>query len=143
VPSRTPSGFTLVEVIVAAAVIGLGLVGVVAGVLYGLGGLEAGRQQTTATFLAEQRMEQLKAGALNHFPDVTTARYPAEAYGSVSSNGHAMPGYRRTVAITDAPGGLVGTKLVEIDVFYRPVVGFGVLASERSVRLSALLADRR
>ncbi|HZJ71222.1 MAG TPA: prepilin-type N-terminal cleavage/methylation domain-containing protein, partial [Planctomycetota bacterium] len=65
-PSQTPSGFTLVEVIVAAAVIGLGLVGVVAGVLYGLGGLEAGRQQTTATFLAEQRMEQLKAGALNH-----------------------------------------------------------------------------
>jgi hypothetical protein len=32
---------------------------------------------------------------------------------------------------------------VDVDVFYRPVVGFGVLASERSVRLSALLTARR
>ena len=42
------SGFTLVEIIIAAAVIGLGLVGVVAGLLYAVGGLEAGRQQTSA-----------------------------------------------------------------------------------------------
>ena len=142
-PSQTASGFTLIEVIVAAAVIGLGLLGLVAGVLQGVGGLEAGHQQTTAVFLAEQRMEELKAGALNRFSSVTTERYPAEGYGGVSSDGQAIPGYRRTVAITDAPSGLAAAKLVEIDVFYRPVVGFGVLASERSVRLSALLTDRR
>jgi prepilin-type N-terminal cleavage/methylation domain-containing protein len=137
------SGFTLVEVIIAAAVIGLGLVGVVAGFLYAVGGLEAGRQQTTASFLAEQRMEQLKAGALNNFLNVTTANYPAEAYGAISNNGHAMPGYRRTVTITDAPAGLAATKLVEVRVFYRPVVGFGVLAAEREVGFSALLTDRK
>jgi prepilin-type N-terminal cleavage/methylation domain-containing protein len=137
------SGFTLVEIIIAAAVIGLGLVGVAAGFLYAVGGLEAGRQQTTAVFLAEQRMEQLKAGALNNFLNVTTANYPAEGYGSISNNGHAMPGYRRTVTITDAPAALADTKLVEVNVFYRPVVGFGVLAAERSVRLSALLTDRK
>jgi prepilin-type N-terminal cleavage/methylation domain-containing protein len=137
------SGFTLVEIIIAAAVIGLGLVGVVAGFLYAVGGLEAGRQQTTASFLAEQRMEQLKAGALNNFLNVTTANYPAEAYGAISNNGHAMPGYRRTVTIIDAPGGLADTKLVEVRVFYRPVMGFGVLATEREVRFSALLTDRK
>jgi prepilin-type N-terminal cleavage/methylation domain-containing protein len=142
--SRQPSsGFTLVEIIIAAAVIGLGLVGVVAGFLYAVGGVEAGRQQTTATFLAEQRMEQLKAGALNNFLNVTTANYGAEAYGSISNNGHAMPTYRRTVTIVDAPAGLADTKLVEVRVFYRPVVGFGVLATEREVRLSALLTDRK
>ena len=54
-----------------------------------------------------------------------------------------MAGYRRTVTIVDAPGGLADTKLVEVSVFYRPVVGFGVLADERQVRLSALLTDRR
>jgi prepilin-type N-terminal cleavage/methylation domain-containing protein len=137
------SGFTLVEIIIAAAVIGLGLVGVVAGFLYAVGGLEAGRQQTTASFLAEQRMEQLKAGALNNFLNVTTANYPAEAYGAISNNGHSMPGYRRTVTITDAPAALADTKLVEVRVFYRPVVGFGVLATEREVRFSALLTDRK
>ena len=142
-PSQAASGFTLIEVIVAAAVIALGLLGLVAGVLQGVGGLEAGHQQTTAVFLAEQRMEELKAGALNRFSSVTTERYPSEGYGGVSNGGQTIPGYRRTVAITDTPSGLAAAKLVEIDVFYRPVVGFGVLASERSVRLSALLTDRR
>jgi type II secretory pathway pseudopilin PulG len=137
------SGLTLVEIIVAAAVIGLGLVGVVAGFLYAVGGIEAGRQQTTAVFLAEQRMEQLKAAALTNLLNVTTAAYPAEGYGSVSNNGHATPSYRRTVTIVDAPAGLADTKLVEVWVFYRPVVGFGVLATERGVRLSALLTARR
>ena len=140
---RGTSGFTLVEILIAAAVIGLGLVGVAAGFLHAVGGLEAGRQQTTAAFLAEQRIEQLKAGALNNFLNVTTAAYPSEAYGSISNNGNPMPSYRRTVSIVEAPGGLGDTKLVEVTVFYRPVVGFGVLAAERQVRLSALLTDRR
>ena len=142
-PRQAMSGFTLVEIIIAAAVIGLGLVGVLAGFLYAVGGLEAGRQQTTASFLAEQRMEQLKAGALSNFLNVTTTNYPAEAYGSLSNNGHAMPDYRRAVTIVDAPEGLADTKLVEVRVFYRPVVGFGVLATEREVRLSALLTNRK
>lgn len=145
-PSRRASGetgFTLIEIIVATAVIGVGLVGVVAGFLHAVGGLETGRQQTTAVFLAEQRMEQLKAVALADFRHITAARYSSEGYGGIISEGRAMPGYRRTVTITDAPGGLADTKLVDVDVFYRPVVGFGVLASERSVRLSALLTARR
>jgi prepilin-type N-terminal cleavage/methylation domain-containing protein len=140
---RGTTGFTLVEILIAAAVIGLGLVGVAAGFLHAVGGLEAGRQQTTAAFLAEQRIEQLKAGALNNFLNVTTAAYPSEAYGSISNNGNPMPSYRRTVSIVEAPDGLADTKLVEVTVFYRPVVGFGVLAAERQVRLSALLTDRR
>ena len=37
-----------------------------------------------------------------------------------------MPSYRRTVTIVDAPDGLGRTKLVEVTVSYRPVVGFGV-----------------
>ena len=142
-PRPRAAGFTLVEILVAAAVTGLGLVGVAAGFVHAVGGLEGGRQQTTATFLAEQRIEQLKAGALNRFPSVTTANYPSEPYGSVSSTGNRMPNYRRTVTIVDAPGGLADTKLVEVAVFYRPVVGFGVLAAEREVRLSVLLTDRK
>ena len=140
---RGETGFTLVEILIAAAVIGLGLIGVAAGFVHAVSGLEAGRQQTTATFLAEQRIEQLKAGALNTFLNVTPANYPSETYGSISNNGNPMPNYRRTVTIVDAPGGLADTKLVEVTVFYRPVVGFGVLAAEREVRLSVLLTDRK
>jgi type IV pilus assembly protein PilV len=138
---RGEAGFTLVEILIAVSVISLGLVGVAAGFLYAVGGLEAGRQQTTATFLAEQRIEQLKAQALNNFLNVTTGNYPNEAYGAIYNN--PQPNYRRTVTIVDAPGGLLDTKLVEVTVFYRPLVGFGVLAAERQVRLSALLTDRK
>ncbi len=140
---RGEAGFTLVEILIAVSVISLGLVGVAAGFLYAVGGLEAGRQQTTATFLAEQRVEQLKAQALNNFLNVTTANYPNEAYGAIYNNANPQPNYRRTVTIVDAPGGLVDTKLVEVTVFYRPLVGFGVLAAERQVQLSALLTDRK
>ena len=141
--ARDARGFTLIETIVAAAVLGVGLVGVVAGFLHAIGGLEAGRQQTTAVFLAEQRMEQLKAAALTDLGEITGARFASEGYGAIESEGQSMPSYRRTVTIIDAPGGLAGAKLVDVDVFYRPVAGFGVLASERSVRLSALIAARR
>ena len=140
---RGDAGFTLVEILIAVSVISLGLVGVAAGFLYAVGGLEAGRQQTTATFLAEQRVEQLKSSGLNNFLNVTNANFPNEAYGAISNNGNAQPNYRRTVTIVDAPAGLADTKLVEVTVFYRPAVGFGVLTAERQVRLSALLTDRK
>ena len=53
-------GFTLAEILVACAVITLGLIGISAGFGYGVDGVEAGRQQSTAVFLAEQRIEQAK-----------------------------------------------------------------------------------
>jgi len=139
---RAATGFSLVETLIAAAVIGVGLMGAAAGFLHAVGGLESSRQQTTAIFLAEERIEQLKARALNEFPEVTAANYPDEGYGSVSSNGSTVAGYRRRVTIVDAPGGLGAMKLVEVTVFYRPVVGFGVQAGERQVRVSLLLTDR-
>ena len=57
---RDERGFTLVELLVAMAVLGVGLVAVASGFSYGLAGVEAGKQQTTATFLAEQHLEQIK-----------------------------------------------------------------------------------
>ena len=128
-------GFTLVELLFAVAVIMVGLVALVAGFTHAVGGIETGKQQTTATFLAEQRLEQIKGTT---FANVTAANFPAEAYNSIAS----APGYRRATAITDNPGGNAGTKLVEVTVLYRPVAGFAVFQAERQVRLSTLLVDR-
>ena len=132
---RSPrqAGFTLAEVLAACFIIGVGLVAAAAGFVTGVQGVEAGRQQTTASFLAEQRMEQIKATAMANFANVTNANFPNEAYGSIPN----ATGFRRTVNIVDNPAGLANTKRVDISVFWNQVGGYG--QGERRVDLSIIL----
>lgn len=135
------AGFTVVEILVACAIISVGLVAVAMGFGYGVDGVEAGRQQSTAVFLAEQRIEQAKDLAMRQsgLVQLIAANLPAtEAYGTITG---APPSYRRTTTITDNPGGVTG-KRVDVSVFYRPVTGRGVLSTERTVSLSIFLASR-
>jgi prepilin-type N-terminal cleavage/methylation domain-containing protein len=135
------AGFTLAEILVACAVISIGLVAVATGFGFGVDGVEAGRQQSTAIFLAEQRIEQAKdlAARSPFLAAVTAANLPAsEAYGTIAG---APPRYRRTTTLTTNPGGVTGIR-VDVAVFYQPVTGRGVLAQERSVALSIFLASR-
>jgi len=53
-------GLTLVEILVAAAIIGIGLVGLMAVVPISSYGLHEGNSLTRATFLAEQKMEEIR-----------------------------------------------------------------------------------
>lgn len=138
---REEAGFTLAEILVACAIISLGLIAVATGFGFGVDGVEAGRQQSTAVFLAEQRIEQAKALAMRQtgLVQLTVANLPAtEAYGTIAG---APPSYRRTTTITSNPGGLNGAR-VDVTVFCRPVTGRGVLTTERSVSLSIFLASR-
>ena len=130
----------------AVFVISLGLVAVGAGFATAIQGVETSRQQTTATFLAEQRMEQIRATALGNslvacmgFVNVTSACFATQAYGSIPN----APGYRSTVTVTDyVVNGAIARKRVDVEVFYQPIVAWGVqLSAERSVRLSTLIAN--
>ncbi len=135
------AGFTLAEIMVACAIISVGLIGVATGFGFGVDGVEAGRQQSTAVFLAEQRIEQAKdlAARTPNLASLTVANLPAtEAYGTIAG---APPGYRRTTTLTTNPGGATGAR-VDVSVFYRPVTGRGVLTTERSIALSIFLANR-
>ena len=140
-------GFTLAEIIIACAIIGIGLVTASYAFTVGIQNVETGRQQSTAVFLAEQRMEQVKAAAAKASEPplayLTAGNFPAEAYGD-------MPGsakFRRTVTITTFTAGALGTASggirVDVDVFYRQITAKGVLTSnERSVRLSHMFGSR-
>jgi prepilin-type N-terminal cleavage/methylation domain-containing protein len=135
------AGFTLAEIMVACAIISVGLVAVSTGFGFGVDGVEAGRQQSTAVFLAEQRIEQAKelAARKPNLADLNTTNLPAtEAYGSISG---APSTYRRDTTITLNPGGTTGAR-VDVIVSYKPVTGRGVLSTERSVSLSIFLANR-
>jgi prepilin-type N-terminal cleavage/methylation domain-containing protein len=132
-------GMTLVEVLVAVAVITVGLTAVATGMQLATGGVAAGQQETTAVFLAEQRLEDIKAFALSTaagqgFTNITSANFPAEAYGAIAN----YTGYRRTVTITD-PSATV--KRVTVDVFYLPVA-VASTNTERQVSLSTALRTR-
>src|SRR5512134_674581 len=94
-------GMTLVEVLVAVTVLTIGLTAIATGMQLGTSGIGLGQQETTATFLAEQRLEDVKAFALSTlaaqgFANVTTANFPAEAYGAIAGG---YPGYRRTTTV--------------------------------------------
>lgn len=135
-------GFTVVETMAAIAVLTVALVGLLTSMSSGLGDLDAARRNTTALFLAEQRLEEIRACALSKaagqgFANVTTATFPAQGYGTITNYGD----YRRTVTITNNPGGQVNTKQVEVQVFYRPITANG-LNSETAVVVSTLVVSR-
>jgi prepilin-type N-terminal cleavage/methylation domain-containing protein len=140
-------GFTLAEIVMACAVIGVGLVAASYAFTVGIQNVETGRQQSTALFLAEQRLEQVKAAASKATEPplafLVAGNFPAEAYGSISG----ATKYRRAVTFTTLTAGALGTPSggirVDVDVFYQQITAQGVLSStEKSVRLSHFFGSR-
>lgn len=134
-------GFTLAEVLVAAFILAIGLVAVATGFQYATSGVETGKGETTATFLAEQKLEQLKALALTDWTNASlSAGTTTEGYGTIAS----ASAYRRVTTITNNPGGTctANCKLVQVSVFYKPVTGSSQLNQERQVDVITMVASR-
>lgn len=155
-------GMTLAEVLVAMAIVAIGLVAVSQAIPIAAYGIQEGSQKSTATFLANQRLEQVRnaqwavtpaadtvgvspssgvapqAGGVPTFPDEGQVAAPYAAYA-------------RQVRISDcgvAPGcaGLVkaGMRQVTVAVSFRPLTARGQAAagSTESVVLSTYVAQR-
>lgn len=158
-------GLTLVEILVAVAVIGVALVGLGIVIPVSSYGVQDASQLSTATFLAEQMVERVRAAAWTTSPavdclgassgdaapvptgaachDGVATRFPDEA--SVSG----YPQYGRIVRITNCattPCAGVTTaalRLVEVSVAYRPLIGAGAGSTRpRTVRLAWLVSQR-
>ncbi len=65
-------GMTLTEILVALVIISIGLVGLASVMPISSYGIQEGNQRSTATFLAEQRLEQLKAAQWTWNPTTGT-----------------------------------------------------------------------
>ncbi len=165
-------GMTIVEVLVAAAIIGIGLVGLMYVVPISSYGLSEGNQLSTATFLAEEKLEETRnavwqatpaddclgvsaGGAAPTSTTCTRTNPTACAPGTtcVTFSDEAgvagYTGYSRTVRVADCGvgagcGGVTdsGLRLVTITVTYTPLTGFGVGTAGKSAILSLLIARR-
>lgn len=161
-------GLTLAEILVALAIVGVGLVGLLAVVPVATYGVQEGSQLSTATFLAEQGLEQVRNAVWTQVSDKdclgvgptaapTSTRcdrtpctigtlcttFPDEP----SVTGY--PTYSRSVRVIDcgttACGGVVDAnlRLAIVNVSYRPMTATGVAPTPKTVRLSLLIAKRQ
>jgi hypothetical protein len=159
---------SLAEILVACVIIAVGLVGLLSAVPTASYGIQEGRQLSTATFLANQRLEQVRnatwvqcpASATSDTLGVSASASVAPALGAVitfpDENPMAAPygDYTRSVRITtvqpaDAcPGGVygpnAGLRQVVVTVSYRAMTGTGLSAAgtTKSAIVTMLIAQR-
>lgn len=160
-------GLTLAEILVALAIIGLGLVGLAVVIPGSTYAVQEGNQRSTATFLAEQMIERTRAASwattplpgtdclglsTGNAPPVptgatcngeTTTRFPDEAAVV------GYPTYRRVVRVADCgatacvPGVTdARMRLVTVAVTYRGLTAAGQSPTDSTVTLQWLVARK-
>jgi prepilin-type N-terminal cleavage/methylation domain-containing protein len=160
---RNQAGMSLVEILVASTVMGLGLTGLLSAVPLAGYGLHEGQSLSTATFLANQRLEEVRSAQWTQSPVAdslgvsasSTAAPVAAAIGVTFPDEAPMAapyaGYTRTVRITDcgvAPGcgGIInsGMRQIVVSVSYTPLTGTGQAAAgtTKAATVSLIMAQR-
>jgi Tfp pilus assembly protein PilV len=165
-------GLTVAEILVAMVIIGIGLVGLATVIPLSTYGVSEGKGVSTATFLAEQKLEEVRNATwataaatdcvgLGAPPTTTTCTraVPTSCTSGTScatySNESAVtgyPGYSRTVNVTDcgAGAGCAGVvnsaiRLVTVTVTYTPIsaTGSNAVSGARSTTLQMVIAQRQ
>jgi type II secretory pathway pseudopilin PulG len=159
------AGMSLAEILIACVIIAVGLVGLLSAVPTASYGIQEGRQLSTATFLANQRLEDVSKARWTQCPPVdflgaSASASVAPVSGATTTfpdeNPMASPygDYTRTVRITDAQtadpcvGGVggpnVGLRQVVVTVSYRASTATGVAAggTTKSAIVTMLIAQR-
>lgn len=160
---RDQSGLTLIEILVALAIIMIGLVAIMQWFPVGTQGMDTGRRQSTAVFLAEQKIEQIRSWALSTAAGQGFSTVDAgglcftAADGACRNDGFAtIPGYpefSRTVTVQCVNSGPPPTvvaspcpasatsRLVRVQVAYRQVTAVGIFGGGNQVDLATMIAQ--
>ena len=145
---KDESGLTLVEILVAIAIIMVGLAVVMQAFPLGTQGMDTGRRQSTADFLAEQKIEEIRAWSLapppRGFDNMPICNNPCTGAGPFNLEGFSsIPGYgdySRTVIVQNGP--TATTRLVRVTLSYRRVTSAGVFTDGTQVSLETLVGRR-
>jgi len=141
------AGFTLVEVLAAAAVVAIALVAMMAAVHHGLSGIDTGRGESTALFLVEDKLEELRGVALADWANAALAPGTTVEYCQLSGDCAPTPTptpFRRTTTVHAGSETACSAycKIVSVTVAYRPVTALGQFDQERRVDAQAMFAPR-
>ena len=155
---RNDRGITLPEILVATAIISIGLVGLAVVIPLSSYGVNEGNALSTATFLAEQRLEEVRNAAWTTTPTANdclgvgptsapssstcTRTQPSNCTGGTACTTYSdesavtnYSGYSRNVRVIDcsvsACTGITSAnlRLVRVTVSYRPISGVGGTAA--------------
>jgi hypothetical protein len=135
-------GLSLTEILVATCVLAVGLAGLATGLQYATVSVDAGRTETAAVLLAEERLERLRSAGLADWGDrLLASGRTREEYGAITG----AAGFRRETTVSDRGGpdcaaavpATVTCKMVRVAVSYRPVAG-----GERRVEIATVLGPR-
>lgn len=152
----------IAEILVALGIIGVGLTALSSAIPLASYGIQEGSQLSTATFLANQRMEQVRNATWQASPPadnlgLSTSRASAPVSGAATTfpdeNPVAAPyaGYTRTVRITSCGVGAgcsgivsAGLRQVTVSASYRPMTGIGLspATTAKSAVITMYIAQR-
>jgi prepilin-type N-terminal cleavage/methylation domain-containing protein len=156
-------GVTIIEIMIAIAIMSVGLAALSSAIPIAAYGIQEGSQLSTATFLANQRLEQVRNATWSTESVVDKLGISAASTAAPVGDGGATTfpdespmaapyaSYTRTVRITDcsvAPGcsAIVDASLrqVTVTVSYRPMTGVGVAtaATSKSAVVTMYVAKR-
>src|SRR3990170_3402580 len=157
---RSQAGMSLAEVLVASTVVGVGLSGLLSAVPLAGYGIHEGQSLSTATFLANQRLEEVRnaqwtqspvADRLGGSPSASPVAGINITFPDEAPMATPYAGYTRTVRITDCGvgpgcGGIInsGMRQIVVSVSYTPVTGTGQAAAgtTKAATVSLLMAQR-
>lgn len=170
---RDHRGSGVVEVLIALGVVTMGVQALIAALPVGTSHVHAAQLRTTATFLAQQRLEQIKRGRWTADSDTLgglgadgrgpVAEWPDEDYRRLSVPSPAgcavvpdgcYPGFRRQVRISDCSvtacsgvsvgtAGIAGLRQVAVTVFFAPLSSAGQRLSSEERVQLVTLVARR
>ena len=114
-PHRYSKGFTLLEVLVAIVIFSLSLLGLSAMAVSTIHGQALSEKISTATHLAQEKMEEIKDTI---YDGVFQSGYAVEEYGTIAGFNQ----FRRVVEIRENEF-LDGTKTAIVSVFWKRLKG--------------------
>lgn len=160
-------GMTLVEILIAIGIIGVGLAALASVIPVSSYGIQEGNQLSTATFLSNQRLEQVRNA---RWSGTAACPVPAGSFDQLglSASSSAAPQscgtttfpdettvatpytqYSRQVRVIDCGAGAgcqgvvsANLRLVTVTVGYRPLTGVGQAPAVKQVGVTMLLAKR-